>query len=346
MCTLIVLHRCVPGRPLVVAANRDEFLDRPAAGPALRMRDSGPILAPLDLEAGGTWLGLNGRGVFAGLTNLRPSEGLVAGPGPGSTVSVDFDDPERCESSRSAGQLSDEALLASGPVGRPGVRSRGEVVMAALDAGSAADAVAAVGKLEEYAYNPFQLLVADSQRAWLTVYRDRPRSWALKPGVHVVGNVEDEREDERDEREEEEREDERIDAVIGAAQSEPPDSGDSDQPRARKLTRIRERVEELLTESSGDLFENLAGICREHHVDEHAEDAEDAEDTGESGFESTCVHVAERYGTRSSLLLELADVPEASRLWATDGPPCERPFENLSALLKELDVRSRIWTRG
>ncbi len=328
MCTLIVLHRCVPGRPLVVAANRDEFLDRPAAGPALRMRDSGPILAPLDLEAGGTWLGLNGRGVFAGLTNLRPSEGLVAGPGPGSTVSVGFDDPERCESSRSAGQLSDEALLASGPVGRPGARSRGEVVMAALDAGSAADAVAAVGKLEEYAYNPFQLLVADSHRAWLTVYRDRPRSWALEPGVHVVGNVEDERKDER------------IDAVIGAAQSEPPDSGDSDQPRARKLTRIRERVEELLTESSGDLFENLAGICREHHVEKHTEDA------GESGFESTCVHVAERYGTRSSLLLELADVSEASRLWATDGPPCERPFENLSALLKELDVRSRIWTRG
>ena len=28
MCTLIVLHRCVPGKPLVVAANRDEFRDR------------------------------------------------------------------------------------------------------------------------------------------------------------------------------------------------------------------------------------------------------------------------------------------------------------------------------
>ena len=189
--------------------------------------------------------------------------------------------------------------------------------MAALDAGSAADAAAAVGRLEDFAYNPFQLLVADSRRAWLTVYRDRPRSWALEPGIHVIGNVEDER----------------IDAVLGAAQSEPPEAGDSDQPRARKLTRIRERVEKVLTESDGDLFEGLADVCREH-VEEHAK-------AKESPFESTCVHAAERYGTRSSLLLELADVPEASRLWATDGPPCERPFENLSALLKELDVRSR-----
>lgn len=31
----------------------------------------GPVLAPLDVRAGGTWLGLNPNGVFAALTNLR-----------------------------------------------------------------------------------------------------------------------------------------------------------------------------------------------------------------------------------------------------------------------------------
>ena len=36
MCTLIALHRCYPDASLVVAANRDEYLDRPAEGPALR----------------------------------------------------------------------------------------------------------------------------------------------------------------------------------------------------------------------------------------------------------------------------------------------------------------------
>jgi len=108
--------------------------------------------------------------------------------------------------------------------------------------------------------------------------------------------------------------------------------------------RIRERVKKLLAESSGDLFEDLADVCREH-VEGNPEGRPEGRPE-ESPLESTCVHLAERYGTRSSLLLELADVPEASRLWATDGPPCERPFENLSTLLKELDARSRTWIRG
>ncbi|MCE7958558.1 MAG: hypothetical protein DYH06_11570, partial [Acidobacteria bacterium ACB2] len=72
MCTLVALHRCVPGAHLWVAANRDEFLARPAAGPALRDGRAGAIVAPLDLQAGGTWWGLNAQGVFAAVTN-RPA---------------------------------------------------------------------------------------------------------------------------------------------------------------------------------------------------------------------------------------------------------------------------------
>jgi uncharacterized protein with NRDE domain len=70
MCTLIALHRLLPGATLVVAANRDEFYDRPAEGPALRVTPSGTIAAPLDLKAGGTWSGLNRAGVFAAVTNV------------------------------------------------------------------------------------------------------------------------------------------------------------------------------------------------------------------------------------------------------------------------------------
>lgn len=72
MCTLILLHRCVDGAPLVVAANRDEYLDRPAAPPALLTGDGPAVAAPRDLRAGGTWLGLNAVGLFAALTN-RPT---------------------------------------------------------------------------------------------------------------------------------------------------------------------------------------------------------------------------------------------------------------------------------
>lgn len=71
MCTLIVLHRCVPAAPLVVAANRDEYFERPAEGPALRETPYGTVLAPRDERAGGTWLGLNQHGLFAAVTNRR-----------------------------------------------------------------------------------------------------------------------------------------------------------------------------------------------------------------------------------------------------------------------------------
>jgi uncharacterized protein with NRDE domain len=71
MCTLIVLHRCVPETPLVVAANRDEFFGRPAEGPAVRDTPAGRVLAPLDRQAGGSWLGVNEHGLFAAVTNRR-----------------------------------------------------------------------------------------------------------------------------------------------------------------------------------------------------------------------------------------------------------------------------------
>ncbi len=69
MCTLIALHRCVAGAPLVVAANRDECSGRPSEGPALRDTANGIILAPRDLRAGGTWLGVTSSGLFAAVTN-------------------------------------------------------------------------------------------------------------------------------------------------------------------------------------------------------------------------------------------------------------------------------------
>lgn len=56
----------------MVAANRDEFLDRPTEAPTLRTAShTRRIVAPRDLRAGGTWLGVNDAGVFAAVTNRR-----------------------------------------------------------------------------------------------------------------------------------------------------------------------------------------------------------------------------------------------------------------------------------
>lgn len=70
MCTLAILTRRLPGLPLVVAANRDEFYDRPTLGPGLLARDP-LVVGGRDLRAGGTWLCLNEHGVVVGVLNRR-----------------------------------------------------------------------------------------------------------------------------------------------------------------------------------------------------------------------------------------------------------------------------------
>jgi uncharacterized protein with NRDE domain len=66
MCTLVIAARVVPDIPLVVVANRDEQKGR-ASTPPFRWPEG--FIAPRDEVAGGTWLGLNDRGVFVGITN-------------------------------------------------------------------------------------------------------------------------------------------------------------------------------------------------------------------------------------------------------------------------------------
>lgn len=70
MCLIVVGWRVHPDYPLVVAANRDEFYVRPTAALA-RWPDAPQVIGGLDLEAGGTWLGVTEKGRFAAVTNVR-----------------------------------------------------------------------------------------------------------------------------------------------------------------------------------------------------------------------------------------------------------------------------------
>ena len=69
MCLLVVLSRVIPGAPLVVAANRDEWLDRPALA-MTSLSEAPRIRGGRDERAGGTWLATSESGLVAGLTNV------------------------------------------------------------------------------------------------------------------------------------------------------------------------------------------------------------------------------------------------------------------------------------
>ncbi len=70
MCLILFAWQTHPRYPLVVAANRDEFHNRPAAA-ADYWKESPQLLAGRDLQAGGTWLGITRQGRFAAITNYR-----------------------------------------------------------------------------------------------------------------------------------------------------------------------------------------------------------------------------------------------------------------------------------
>ena len=142
MCTLVLVVP-PPGGVLQVAANRDEFLARPAAAPA--PSQDGRWLAPRDLQAGGTWLGLNAAGLFVGVTNRS------GGPR---------------ETSR---------------------RSRGLLVLDALESPDAATLHGRLAALDPATYNGFHLAYADGTSAGLT-WGDGStlRQERLSAGVHVL----------------------------------------------------------------------------------------------------------------------------------------------------------------
>jgi uncharacterized protein with NRDE domain len=75
VCLLIALFQVLPEAPLIIAANRDELYERPAVAMTVLREHRPRILGGRDLQAGGTWLAVNERGVVAGLTNQPSAAG-------------------------------------------------------------------------------------------------------------------------------------------------------------------------------------------------------------------------------------------------------------------------------
>lgn len=147
MCTLVILYRPGHAWPVLMAANRDEMLDRPWQPPGHHWPERPGVVAGIDALAGGSWLGLNEEGLAAGVLNRPGSLG-----------------PER------------------------GKRSRGGLVLEALDHTQASEAARALGRLDGRAYRSFNLVVADKAEAFCLVSDGLGRVMArpVPPGLSMV----------------------------------------------------------------------------------------------------------------------------------------------------------------
>lgn len=152
MCTLALFRDVSPTYPIVVAANRDEYLDRPALPPALLVAPAG-VVAGRDLEAGGTWLGCRVTAglLVAGLLNRR-----LAQPRPG-------------------------------PASPP--RSRGLLCLDALAGSSVDDALERLADVGLEGYAPFNLLLADLGRGVIVDNHDGAETTELPAGLSVLTNL-------------------------------------------------------------------------------------------------------------------------------------------------------------
>ena len=150
MCTLAIYFRVFGDYPVVVAANRDEFLDRPALLPTA-LGDRPRIIGGKDLRASGTWLGINEHGLIVGLLNRR-----IAENGP-----------------------NDDNL-----------RSRGLLCLDALQHASAASALQYVESQRARDYNGFNLLMASRDEAFVAYNRGGEIEVVkLTPGMHLLTNA-------------------------------------------------------------------------------------------------------------------------------------------------------------
>lgn len=87
MCVFAMAWKAHPRWQLVVAANRDEFHERPSA-PLARWQDRPEILAGRDEVSGGTWLGITpSLGRFCAVTNVSGARRSSVAPSRGSLVS-------------------------------------------------------------------------------------------------------------------------------------------------------------------------------------------------------------------------------------------------------------------
>jgi uncharacterized protein with NRDE domain len=261
MCTIAILRHIHPEWPLVLAANRDEFYARPAAGPQV-LSLSPRAVGGRDLERQGTWMGVTDGGFFVGLTNQRGSANLTRAP-----------------------------------------RSRGEVVMRALQANGVEGVDRYLAGLDAREYNPFNLLYGDAgvlRVAYARPDSERIRQEDVPPGVHVLPND-----------------------VL-------------DTPALPKVARARKLAEKAARKPWPEAVQDLQALLADHLLPERVPELLLEEFPPElheriRQYQALCIHTP-GYGTRSVAIVALRPGGVAHYL-SSDAAPCQGTFRDATPLL-------------
>ncbi|MFH1571625.1 MAG: NRDE family protein [Gemmatimonadota bacterium] len=151
MCLAVLFYHHFADAAVALAANREEAYDRPTLAPHW-WDGTGPTFAGRDRRAGGTWLGVSRGGLLVAVTNRRrPPAEAGAEPAP---------------------------------------RSRGLLCADALVLPAAAELARWLEEhLRHWAYEPFNLLVADRASAHVAHWDGALRLAAVTPGIHLLADT-------------------------------------------------------------------------------------------------------------------------------------------------------------
>ena len=183
-------------------------------------------------------------------------------------------------------------------------RSRGEVVLRALETGSVEGVERYLSGLDAREYLPFNLIYGTAET--LRVAYGRPTAERLlvgdvPPGVHVLSNE-----------------------VL-------------DSPALPKVPRARALAERFAHTPWPQTVQHLGALLSDHELPEHPpvllpEEASRPEIVERARqLQALCIHTP-GYGTRSSAILALAPGRVAQYL-AAEGPPCQTAYEDVTPLL-------------
>ena len=125
MCSIVILRQSDSEWPIIIGANRDEMVERDSLPPGRHWDQQTQIIAGKDVQAGGTWLGVNDYGLVAGVLNRMDTLGPLENK-----------------------------------------RSRGELVLDALEHEDASEALNAIVDLEKDSYRGFNMFIADNTNAY------------------------------------------------------------------------------------------------------------------------------------------------------------------------------------